>query len=74
MKCVLVLSKYVTQTYYGHPVDHCTTSLFVSDELSPEEVERAKENLHRRMEAMPVKAFPVASPHGSLLAASLIND
>jgi hypothetical protein len=67
MKTVAVYSKYVTETYYGHPVDHCTVTVQVSDELSPEEVEIVKENARRRMEMMPVESFPVAGAQGSLL-------
>ena len=66
-KCILSISKFITYTYYGHPVDHCTVSVMVSDELSPEEVEISKDNARRRLEAMPVETFPVASPFGTLI-------
>jgi hypothetical protein len=67
MKTVLTLSKYVTRTYYGDPVDHCTMTLMVSDQMPPEAVEIAKENMRRELEAMPVESFPVAGDHATLL-------
>jgi hypothetical protein len=67
MKCALSISKFITYTYYGHPVDHCTISVMVSEELSSEEVEISKDNAWRRLELMPVKQFPVASAHGTLI-------
>jgi hypothetical protein len=68
MKIVAVYSKYVTQNYYGTPVDHCTITVKVSDELTPDEIEIVKENARRQLEAMPVESFPVAGAHGSLMA------
>ena len=63
----LTISKYITLTYYGHPVDHCTMTLMVSETLSPEEVEILKENMRRRLEALPVESFPVAGNYATLL-------
>jgi hypothetical protein len=68
MKVAAVYSKYVTQTYYGHPQDHCTVTVMVSEELSPEEVEIVKANVRRRIEALPIETFPVAG------AGSLLNE
>jgi hypothetical protein len=68
MKVAAVYSKYVTQTYYGHPVDHLTVTVTVSDELLPEEIAIVKENARRHMEQIPVESFPVAGAHGSLLS------
>lgn len=67
MRIVAVYSKYVTQTYYGHPVDCFTVTVHVSEELSAEEVELAKENARRRLEEMPVETFPVAGAHVTLM-------
>ena len=67
MKIVGVYSKYVTYTYYGSPVDHCTITVKVSEKLSPEEIEIVKENARRRLEAMPVESFPVAGSHATLM-------
>ena len=67
MKPVLTMSKYVTQTYYGDPVDHCTMTLFVSDLMPPGAMKIAKENLRRSLEVMPVESFPVAGAYATLL-------
>lgn len=67
MKIVAVYSKYVTQTYYGVPVDHWTITVQVSDELSSEEIEFAKKNAKRLLDELPVETFPVASAHGTLM-------
>ena len=67
MKIVAVYSKYITQTYYGHPVDCYTITVKVSDELSSEEVEFAKENARKRMEEIPVETFPVAGSYATLM-------
>ena len=67
MKIVAVYSKYITQNYYGFPVDHCTVTVKVSEELSVEEVEIVKEQAKRRLAEMPVESFPFTSAHGSFL-------
>lgn len=67
MKIVAVYSKYITQTYYGYPVDHFTVTVQVSDELTPEEIEFAKESAKRRLEEMPVETFPVAGDYATLM-------
>ena len=67
MKIVAVYSKYITQTYYGHPVDHFTITVKVSDELLDQEIEMAKKAARRRLEAMPVESFPVAGAHATLM-------
>jgi len=67
VKIVAVYSKYITQTYYGHPVDFYTITVSVDEELPPEAVEIAKENARRQLEVMPVETFPVAGVHGTLM-------
>jgi hypothetical protein len=67
MKTVAVYSKYITYTHYGFPVDHFTVSVQVSDELTPDEIEFAKENARHRLEEMPVDTFPVAGDYATLM-------
>ena len=67
MKIVAVYSKYVTWTYYGHPVDHWTVTVKVSEDAAQDEIEIAKENARRRLEAMPVETFPVAGDYATLM-------
>lgn len=67
MRIAAVYSKYVTQTYYGHPVDAFTITVKVSDELSESEVEIVKERARLRLEAMPIESFPVAGSYVTLM-------
>jgi hypothetical protein len=67
MKIVAVYSKFVTQTYYGHPVDHFTITVKVHPYATEEEIEFAKENARLRLEAMPVESFPVAGDYATLM-------
>jgi len=60
MEPVWVSSKFVTETYYGHPVDHVTLTMFAAPGLSEAEIEACKENARRQLESYPVERFPVA--------------
>lgn len=67
MKIVAVYSKYVTQTHYGHPVDHWTITVKVSEELTPEQIEIVKADARRHLESLPVETFPVAGDYVTLM-------
>lgn len=67
MKHIWSASKYITYTYYGDPVDLVTLTLDCAEWVGDHEKQLMIENAQRRLMAVPVRRFPVAGAHGSLL-------
>lgn len=67
MKTVWSSSKFITYTYYGHPVDHCTMELQIAEGMDERTKALLIEQARRRLDNMPVEQFPVAGAHVTLL-------
>ena len=67
MKAIWASSKYITYTYYGHPVDHVTLELSINEDVPESARSLLIEQAKRRLDSIPVERFPVAGAHVSLL-------
>ena len=64
---VATYSKYITNTYYGVPVDHFTVVVHISPFLSEKEIEIIKSNAREMLNRLPIESFPVAGTYKTLM-------